>query len=535
MHRCLQILEIQSIVFDYLDVEFYPADDDPQGRAELASSRKTLAALASSCHTFSELALKKLWEYQVTLGPLIKVMPSDLWTLTCFPAFESGSKKKQLVVTFVRPLKESDWERFDRYARKIDSIGPAREPWEAEAGSPHFDSDVDIHQDVLQAFTSYRPPRTFLPNLKRFSLRIDSPLSHLCLPYYSCLLHKEIVDIDLCFHSAGDIAACSLLSSIPRLCPEIQELVVLSEPHPVDSVFSSALSEMLCKLPCIKSLGVTAALSKSAFLYLGAVPSLDDIQLGVVDVTRGTDAPHPLVSMENGRFSALTGLSFEARSWVDVCLIVDAMPRPFLTLGMQVEEITTLPSDEELFSLSRVINTLSRHVCCSTLTDLHMYGPDKDDRHTTIDLQGLFQLTSLEALRLFIPPTCTIDDAWLSQAAMTWPALRILSILSRSQTTLLGLTPLIRHCPNLSELGISSRWAPFDTQLLGDVPPTNTAIKYLTCWDYTIDNNVLAIFRCLVIMFPRLRELRDGPALDQERRANFQKLQSYIIVSVVNS
>jgi hypothetical protein len=63
MHRCLQIYELQSHIFDYIySVE--PA---------------CLAILARTCRTFNEAALEILWRELEDISPFIKSLPSHLW------------------------------------------------------------------------------------------------------------------------------------------------------------------------------------------------------------------------------------------------------------------------------------------------------------------------------------------------------------------------------------------------------------------------------------------------------------------------
>jgi hypothetical protein len=68
MHRCLEIPEILGLIFDSI------LNDAPSGE-----SRRTVSALAVTCHGFKDIALDALWYTQTSLVPLIKCMPNDLW------------------------------------------------------------------------------------------------------------------------------------------------------------------------------------------------------------------------------------------------------------------------------------------------------------------------------------------------------------------------------------------------------------------------------------------------------------------------
>ncbi|KAG6908502.1 hypothetical protein DXG01_004436 [Tephrocybe rancida] len=297
---------------------------------------------------------------------------------------------------------------------------------------------------------------------------------------------------------------------------------------------------MLRNLPCMETLIVETPLPQHTIDFLGTLSSLYYLCLGLVDGIHDGNTPQhygAAFSTENGRFSALSQLYFDVRRWTDADLVLTAMRRPLVSLGVEVREgESDLPADEQFLACSRMIDTISRHVCRSELTYLHLYDPFEDATHVATNLQGFFSLTSLEELRLRIPHTTSIDDTWLAQAATTWPALRALSIQSKTQTTLLGLIPLVRRCPNLVELDVSAHWKPFDVRLLGDIPK-NIAITQIKTWDVVIDDDVLAIFRCLVTMFPMLDELQNQPDLDEDDQelVNWRKLQSYLTNTVVGS
>ena len=72
MHRCLQIQELLSIVFEYVHVPRKALEDDPL-------SASSLARLARTCKAFQDPALDILWHSQDSLAPLLKCLPRDAW------------------------------------------------------------------------------------------------------------------------------------------------------------------------------------------------------------------------------------------------------------------------------------------------------------------------------------------------------------------------------------------------------------------------------------------------------------------------
>jgi hypothetical protein len=67
MHKCLTIQELVRLIIDFcID-------------GELKTDRHTLLAIASTCRTFEEPALNRLWYKLESLQPLFKCLPQDAW------------------------------------------------------------------------------------------------------------------------------------------------------------------------------------------------------------------------------------------------------------------------------------------------------------------------------------------------------------------------------------------------------------------------------------------------------------------------
>ena len=65
MHRCFQVLEILSHIFNIV--------------LQSTGGRKSLAALAITCLAFQDLALDVLWRRLLRIDPLVRCLPSDAW------------------------------------------------------------------------------------------------------------------------------------------------------------------------------------------------------------------------------------------------------------------------------------------------------------------------------------------------------------------------------------------------------------------------------------------------------------------------
>ena len=80
MHRCLQSPDIFAHI-----VQFALARNpykDPFVGDSYTDINQTVAALARTCKTFSEPALDGLWHSLLTIGPLLRTFPEDVWQET---------------------------------------------------------------------------------------------------------------------------------------------------------------------------------------------------------------------------------------------------------------------------------------------------------------------------------------------------------------------------------------------------------------------------------------------------------------------
>ncbi|KAG6834052.1 hypothetical protein H0H93_012304, partial [Arthromyces matolae] len=426
-------------------------------------------------------ALDQLWELQWTLGPLVKVMPPDLWTFTEPNGNNPVVIEKKPTQTFTRPLTEIDFVRFDYYASKIRSL--------------HFSgnsiaNDVEIHEDVLHAFALYRPSRVYLPNIQTFEFGKHLVPRH--LRYYPCLLNNSIDAVTMDLEKADALEACALVSVMSRICPKIEYLRLSN----VSFQPAMAINDLVVHLSCLDSLGVHSLPTLASVQHLGTLSTLSTWKIeGYMDDIPGpSSSPDGFQEMgfttENGRFAALTTLGILSKDWDYPHFIMKGMQCTFKSLTFVIYSDLLLPDDDEIVAAcTRLCESISLHACRTTLThlDLHdaLYFPEHVDR-----IECLFKLTALEKVRLSITNASAIDDAWLLQASASWPCLQTLTIAWLTRTTLLGLAPLIRGCPNLVGLHVCARWDPFDLHLLGDDYPRNLAIDHISTWAAPINNNV---------------------------------------------
>lgn len=69
MHHTLEVLDILEVIFAFISDNFAKR-----------RGNNTLVALATTCRTFRDPALKELWKALSDLPPLIKCLPAEIWS-----------------------------------------------------------------------------------------------------------------------------------------------------------------------------------------------------------------------------------------------------------------------------------------------------------------------------------------------------------------------------------------------------------------------------------------------------------------------
>ncbi|KAG6814804.1 hypothetical protein H0H93_012196, partial [Arthromyces matolae] len=359
-------------------------------------------------------ALDQLWELQWTLGPLVKVMPPDLWTFT-------NSNGNNPVVTFTRPLTEVDFVRFDYYASKIRFLDFSGD------GVP---GAVEIHEDVLHALALYRPSRVFLPNIQEFEFGKRLLPRH--LRYYPCLLNSSIETVTMDLEKANALEACALVSDMSKICPKIKYLRLSN----VSFQPARSINDLVVHLSCLEWLGVHSFPTLASVQHLGTLRSLSTWNIEGYMSYIPCLSPRPSqedfqkmgFTTENGRFASLTALGIKSTDWDYPHSIIKGMQCPFESLSFDMSSNgLSVPVDEKVAACTRLCESISLHACRTTLTHLDLddslYHPEHVDH-----IECLFKLTALETVRLSITNASVIDDAWLLQASASWPRLQTLSI-----------------------------------------------------------------------------------------------------------
>lgn len=480
MHSCLLLNEILSVIFEHF---FVTAD------------ASTLAALARTCHTFTEPALDVLWRELATLSPLLQCLSSDLWVL------QKGKQSGRKELCFRKPLLDADWTRFNYYKGRIRTLGQTV----FRSGNACW---YDVCTQTLRELSFYQHNTLLLPNLHSLNFRMLPPDA---VPFARLFLGPSVAEVTISITSEDAESAIEVLSSlIPLLSPDILRLNIWS----ITGITRpcSAIFQLIQDLRNLRTLNIDLkhrGLHERVTPLLGGLSSLDNLKMSLIQ------ANHiPFYTTALGQFPLLTKFSFVVDDWASAATIMDSMDCRFTYLAVTTQKEGTL-SDLRTFNES-----IFRHRSVSSLSHLSLIDfettlSDADDNESYVEdvFRPLFALVSLKHINLQFDVSANLRDSWYNDAAANWPCLESMSISSpnmgpiKAKMTLAGLIPLVKHCMKLESVRLRVDAQPFDPTQVEEV--SNTNIQKLCLETYIIPSPG-EVFNSLIRIFPNLEYVYQG-------------------------
>ncbi|KAG6837006.1 hypothetical protein H0H93_016466 [Arthromyces matolae] len=461
-------------------------------------------------------ALDALWKEQKTLGPLVQVMPSDLWKMEEIPSF-----RKLALLTFTRPLCETDWIRFDFYASRIRVLGERVD----DVLFPDPFPMIFLHESVLAAFSAFRPARQILPRLHTLTLTFGNEGSRMqeSIPHLEILFAPSIKRLNISQYTVeANPELMQFFPSFSSLCPRLEYLHVDGG----DRSDTTAIGQTILKMDHLRIINVasTIEMTHDLMLHLSALSTLQSLATIVIpsdDLTfRG------VIPLIPGNFQNLRRLFFHTPTWSQAGSLLESFQCPLQKLSIELTR-----GDARL---APFLKTLARHPCITTLTHVRLI-----DRISTIDadpaeilrgLQVLSAMRGLEVLLIIHPCVRFLDDTWLLNISLACKGLQRLAIgddhvdeqaedarVQQPHMTLKGLVPLITNCPDIEQISIPIHAAPIDPAIFLHPPVCNTLVTYLLFKPATIIHPQ-KVFRSLITLFPRLETVIAHASSEEDQR-----------------
>ncbi|KAJ7279646.1 hypothetical protein C8J57DRAFT_1712610 [Mycena rebaudengoi] len=474
-------------------------------RGELPS--RELAHLARTSKTTSEPALDLLWKTLSNPSPILRLLPAD--------ACELVQGKYMLK----RPLIESDFEAFDKYAYRV-RILDFLEPNRRDTMGCHLFAALRAHRNpIFPRLSTFEWSMEAITAGSFHILSRSAPAERLLLTSSSLL---TLSDAD-----PPDWPGISALVKDPLASwiPDVRDLYLGGHVH---ELFSPAnLLGGLKALTKLQHLTLQSPVGPRILAHLAALPYLLSLRLEQEDEDCATELQRVFYDRQRNHersFPALEKLQVIFCDYNTLCVLIGLVDSIDLhTLGFTLNPshpidsslLYPLMSPDPILSLTRGRN----------LRDIYVYNP-----HSTVStavLEWLYSCPCLETLRVYgeIYP----DDADIERMVSSWPNLRTLFIHNNSELPprahLYSLRSLAARCPNLYEIcmAVDARnHATAITTVDADFQPapSYTARQIFLSDSLIEDEDIAAVADFLNDTFPHLTAfLGRGPAWEEVRKS----------------
>ncbi|KAK7044489.1 hypothetical protein R3P38DRAFT_165882 [Favolaschia claudopus] len=440
MHRCLQVVEIVSLVCEEIE-------------------ERSLPSFARVCRAFNDPALDVLWSHQNSLGNILRCMPEGIWE----EVFDEDDDEVTWVMN--RPVLPSDWERPLVYAHRVKSLNyDGRFPVSGRPTSAEF----------LQSLHLCLPRQHLFPNLQTlwFFSRYEWTFEYIRL-----FLGPQINDLFLARPQTA--AHLSLLPTIAAECPLLKDLEIQHTNQELDC--KDAVSALVLGLHRLESI-ILPCLDNVALEHLARLPGLKSLTLENQTVM----SAFPAGFSNDILFPSLESLHIMGEDVDAILPLLTLMTQaPLRDLDIDVAGKITANRLAALYSAiirycKKSHTSLERFHYCPGIGTGSAIPTDADISTYLVPgshILSLAPFTNLSVVLLTAPLGFDLDDAIVADLAQTWPHICELSIYStfyvnrRSRITLKGLLSFAQHCPHLRSLALpldATSSSPWPHQLVSE-------------------------------------------------------------------
>ncbi|KDQ62084.1 hypothetical protein JAAARDRAFT_203303 [Jaapia argillacea MUCL 33604] len=424
----------------------------PPYRQDASMGKKTLAALATTCHAFHDPALDILWFEQEDFSALLKCTPSDLWNES-----KLQSDSTRLTLRFRRSMLPEDWTKFLRYASRVRVLHVGV-PFLIPKVTPRFVELTEVDIQVFRCLSLYRPSGVLLPNLRR--LHWHYPRDQI-FPYIHLFLHSSLSGLDLL--GVVGISEEEETLFLRRLVTAVPTLVRLLNACTV-SVMGL---RQICRMRHLRDITLSlSSLSATDLALLAGLSSLTRLSIRAQqyqDITGqrlSSLCSEPFVAL---RHLTADGLNLESCSallrWISSShlqeLVFDIDP----TAPVSTAPVSTISFEG---FIDAVVQSCSHTSLSLQITESVPAPTFPELRIQATSLRPLLAFTNLATVVIDPPIFIVMDNSILKEMALAWPDIEMLLIgLERRSlpvqeygVTLQGLIPLAEHYPRLKGLGV---------------------------------------------------------------------------------
>ncbi|KAJ7062594.1 hypothetical protein C8F01DRAFT_1368361 [Mycena amicta] len=415
MHRCLQIPEIAWQVAGHV----------PE------SHRKTLLALALTCRLFQDPTLDQLWHDPGadTLQYLIACFPPGVMTASLVAG--------KFVVTLLRPVTLSDWDRPRQYCARVRKYRFAY-------------LACITYTDALSLMSIWLPWPCLLPRLEFLECDITGAKQPTVAAqqiklFFSPTLRK----IQLLGQPALILSPLMMIivRDMPLTHLEIGNDEYRSEWTAGDC---TAISALACRLRRLQSLNVPVV-DSDTLQHLATLVGLSSLHLNALP-------PDLLRQMHHTEPTFLTLKEFSI-SEAHLPSVIRFLP---LLANSPLQELTLTPTgDATTAQITQLYAAVATTISASSLGSICL-DPSEDGDSTWEVSRDVFScllsFPALTCISLRSPGGLDIDDSTVVMLVRACPLLERLYLEQPNSTTLLTLAvliPIARHCSALRNLELT--------------------------------------------------------------------------------
>ncbi|KAG0700854.1 hypothetical protein DFH29DRAFT_876323 [Suillus ampliporus] len=412
MHPALTNLEVISIISSY-------------------TQRASLPALASTCRAFEHPALNALWRDLQSVGPLVRCLPSDLFSID------------QGCVVLQKPVDGKMWDTVFKYASRVHSITVTQS-----------DCLTVLERLGVLMLSCPSTPASLFPNLRKLTWCLDE--TRVFAEVLRTVLVPSMSVLDVQIPSASP-ALLSVLSSLGTLCPHLQNMTVNVRYATNDSLLrkiSPFITQSISQLHHLHTLSVWD-LGTQGIEHVMQLRALQSLSLDLrTSSAWDTKSPLQFPGFHDLKLLDLSTSTLQRASNFLSSLQVVKSKEIKVSFTSQAANFSGSGSE----TLSQFLTILQKRYDDNKLESFSLHGVSGQIFTKMSVFTPLHACRNLTQLVIEGAGDISMSDKELCQLARAWPKLQVLEITCYSNTTtvptLHGLIDLLRLCPALTSLAL---------------------------------------------------------------------------------